>query len=400
MLAARGEGSQLLPAAQRPMATESGSMADSPHDEQAGSGVFAELLRVQSEIAREALGQWLPGRESASELGDGLHWAEVAARLQAMWLGFLQERALAGTTLPAHYTDPATWLTLLDGWRKQAPCTDMERQTWLWENCLGLSQSLMAQFTASPDADSDSAPLPRQDRRFADAQWRDNPLSALIHQTYLLLAEDAARRVEGIGNLDPEEKERLGFFTSVLLDALSPANFLATNPQVIERAVATRGESLVKGFGHLLADLKRGQLSHTDPAAFRVGENIAVTPGQVVHETPLYQLIQYVPATATVQAVPLVIFPPWINRFYILDLNPAKSFVRWAVEQGISVFMVSWKSADASMADVVWDDYIAAQIDAIETIRSRLKVASVHASPAQRSLRRCRCWPSGAMRTR
>ena len=124
---------------------------------------------------------------------------------------------------------------------------------------------------------------------------------------------------------------------------------------------------------------KRGQLSHTDPAAFKLGENMAITPGKVVHETPLYQLIQYAPVTAKVLSTPLVIFPPWINRFYILDLNPAKSFVRWAVEQGISVFMVSWKSADESMAEVVWDDYIAAQIEAADVIRQRLKVPSVHA---------------------
>ena len=104
-----------------------------------------------------------------------------------------------------------------------------------------------------------------------------------------------------------------------------------------------------------------------------------MTPGKVVHETPLFQLIQYTPTTDKVLATPLVIFPPWINRFYILDLNPAKSFVRWAVEQGITVFMVSWKSADESMADVVWDDYIAAQIDAIDTVRARLDVPAVHA---------------------
>ena len=130
---------------------------------------------------------------------------------------------------------------------------------------------------------------------------------------------------------------------------------------------------------HLSADLQRGQLTHTDPQAFQLGENIAVTPGKVVHETPLYQLIQYTPSTAKVLAAPLVVFAPWINRYYILDLNPAKSFVRWAVEQGITVFMVSWKSADASMAEVVWDDYIAAQIEAFDLVRARLDVPAVHA---------------------
>ncbi|MCB2063875.1 MAG: alpha/beta fold hydrolase, partial [Novosphingobium sp.] len=122
----------------------------------------------------------------------------------------------------------------------------------------------------------------------------------------------------------------------------------------------------------------RGQLSHTAPGAFELGVNLAETPGKVVYETPLFQLIQYTPTTKKVLKTPLVIFPPWINRFYILDLNAKKSFVRWAVAQGISVFMVSWKSADASMADLTWDDYIAAQIEAIEKVCKRLKVPSVH----------------------
>jgi polyhydroxyalkanoate synthase len=130
---------------------------------------------------------------------------------------------------------------------------------------------------------------------------------------------------------------------------------------------------------HLLTGLKKGQLTHVDPDAFRLGENLATTPGKVVYQTPLFQLIQYSPTTATVLEVPLVIFPPWINRFYILDLNPQKSFIRWAVEQGITVFVVSWKSADETMADLTWDDYIRAQIEAIDTIRARLDVKAVHA---------------------
>src|SRR5690606_34743660 len=123
----------------------------------------------------------------------------------------------------------------------------------------------------------------------------------------------------------------------------------------------------------------KGQLTHTDDSAFRLGENIACTPGKVVHRTELYELIQYTPSTPDVLATPLVIFPPWINRFYILDLNPKKSFVKWAVDQGISVFMVSWRSADESLADVTWDDYVRAQIEAVEVVRERLAVPSVHA---------------------
>src|SRR5690606_26970880 len=121
------------------------------------------------------------------------------------------------------------------------------------------------------------------------------------------------------------------------------------------------------------------QLTHTDSSAFRLGENIACTPGQVIHETDLYQLIQYSPSTEEVLETPAVMFPPWINRFYILDLNPKKSFVRWAVERGLTVFMVSWRSADESLAHVEWDDYIRAQIEVIDYVRERLGVPSVHA---------------------
>src|SRR5690606_4248525 len=141
---------------------------------------------------------------------------------------------------------------------------------------------------------------------------------------------------------------------------------------VLERTIETHGENLAKGMERLARDIEKGQLTHTDDSVFKLGENIASTPGKVVHETALFQLIQYSPATAEVLATPLVIFPPWINRFYILDLNPKKSFVKWAVEQGVTVFMVSWRSADETMAEVTWDDYVRAQIEAIGAVRERL----------------------------
>ena len=358
-------------------------MADDPGGtEGGGGGGFAELLRAQNDALSQAWGQLLPGEDAGLPgAGDGAQWAGVAGRMQAMWLEFQQQQALKAANRGSHYTNPATWLTLLDGWRQSLPLSDPERQAQLWENGLSLWQSVLGQYGIGPEAaaaDGGEPNLPRRDRRFADPAWRQTPLFALIHQTYLLMSEELAAMAKDAAVADPAKSAQLRFFTDVVLDALSPANFLATNPQALAKASATKGESLVKGFAHLLADLQRGQLTHTDASAFRLGENIAVTPGKVVHETPLYQLIQYAPVTENVLAVPLVIFPPWINRFYILDLNPAKSFVRWAVEQGISVFMVSWKSADASMAEVVWDDYIAAEIDAIDTVRARLDVPAVH----------------------
>ncbi|MDP3782974.1 MAG: alpha/beta fold hydrolase, partial [Sphingopyxis sp.] len=201
---------------------------------------------------------------------------------------------------------------------------------------------------------------------------------AMIRQTYGLLTEQMLATTRQLDGLDPSARAKMEFAAKSIADAMAPTNLALTNPEVIKRAVETRGESLLKGLQHMLTDLSRGQLSHVDPDAFEVGVNIATTPGKVIHETELYQLIQYTPTTKEVLRVPLLIFPPWINRFYILDLNPAKSFVAWAIEQGLSVFMVSWKSADASMKDVVWDDYIAAQIDAIDTVRAALDIPAVH----------------------
>jgi len=207
----------------------------------------------------------------------------------------------------------------------------------------------------------------------------EHPFSAVLKQTHALIAEASRAALEATEGLEPAKRAQLRFAAETMLAAINPENSPVTNPVVAARALATNGESLARGMGNLLADLARGQLSHTDPHAFRLGENIAITPGKVVYETPLFQLIQYTPTTERLLATPVVIFPPWINRFYILDLNPRKSFVKWAVDAGLSVFMVSWRSADASLAEVEWDDYIAAQIDAVEQIRARLAVPAVHA---------------------
>lgn len=218
------------------------------------------------------------------------------------------------------------------------------------------------------------------DKRLADPAWAAHPFFDLIRRSYLLVADYMLRLSDTVDGLDPKQKAQLRFATKGFAEALSPANFPFTNPQVIEKTLETGGENLVKGLQHLLRDLEKGQLTQTDTSAFELGVNIAATPGKVIKETPLYQLIQYEPTTPKVYETPLIIFPPWINRFYILDLAPQKSFVKWAVDQGLTVFMVSWKSADASMKDVCWDDYILrGQVDAIDTVRDLLGVPDVHA---------------------
>ena len=222
-----------------------------------------------------------------------------------------------------------------------------------------------------------TAPDPK-DKRFAAPEWQ-HPVFDLMRRGYATMADAMLKSVDAVPGLDPQQRARVGFAVQALVDAMSPSNSPFTNPVVLNKALDTNGASLAEGFAKLLGDLQRGQLTHTDPTAFELGRNLATTPGQVVKRTPLYELIQYAPTTPDVLATPLVIFPPWINRFYILDLTPEKSFIRWAVEQGITVFMVSWKSADASLADTVWDDYIAAQIDAVDTVRDLLDVPAVHA---------------------
>lgn len=233
------------------------------------------------------------------------------------------------------------------------------------------------------DPDNNAAPAgspaARKDRRFADGKWSENPFFDMIRQSYLLLSDYLLRLSDTVDGLDEHHKQQLKFATQGMVDALSPSNFALTNPVVLEKTMESHGENLVRGLKHMLADLSKGQLTHTDGTKFELGVNIASTPGKVIKETPLYQLIHYEPTTKKVLGTPLVIFPPWINRFYILDLSPHKSFVKWAVDQGLSVFMVSWKSADASMKDLEWADYIVhGQIDAIDTVRELLEVDNVH----------------------
>ena len=341
--------------------------------------IFTEMLRIQGEAARQVMQAFvpqavdaMPGEQEIDALGASI------MEFQESWFGLNSRPDGKGGKMVAPFmADPAQWMALIKGWQAQIPAADPQRQVQLWEECAQLWQQILSQY--SPDAAGDpAAALPRKDRRFDDPAWREQPVFALIHQTYLLLAERISESVDEIAGIDDAEREELRFATRSVIDAMSPANFAMMNPVVLERTIETEGENLVMGMERLTRDLEKGQLTHTDTSGFVLGENVAATPGKVIYETKLFQLIQYSPATAEVMETPLVIFPPWINRFYILDLNPRKSFVKWAVDQGLTVLMVSWKSADESFADVEWDDYIRAQIEAIDVTRDRLGVKSVH----------------------
>ncbi|AHE57309.1 hypothetical protein NX02_28650 [Sphingomonas sanxanigenens DSM 19645 = NX02] len=302
------------------------------------------------------------------------HWTWVFGRAQQMMLDYsLREIEKARTNDPE---------TPMSGFAAAGGAM-LKAQTDFWSDSLKLWQRFLMPEEAPSEARALSEEIGRRadrDKRFSAPAWRDSPLFDLVRQSYLLVSDHLLKGVDAIDGLDARQKERIRFATRGFVDAMSPSNFPLSNPVVIEKTLETRGENLLKGLDHLLSDLGRGQLTHTDSGAFEVGRNVAVTPGKVIKRTPLYELIHYQPTTPQLMRTPLVIFPPWINRYYILDLNPEKSFIRWAVSQGLSVFIVSWKSADAGMKDVTWDDYILrGQIDAIDTVRDLLGVDAVHA---------------------
>jgi polyhydroxyalkanoate synthase len=220
----------------------------------------------------------------------------------------------------------------------------LEEQTALWHSMLAGRGA--GQVAAEPG-----------DRRFAHKEWRDNPYYAYLKQSYLLASRYLADLVEQAA-LDAAAKERARFAVRQWTDAMCPANFPATNPAALEQARQTGGESLARGLANLIGDARRGRISQTDEAAFEVGRNLGVTPGSVVFENELIQLIQYAPATARVAARPLVIVPPCINKFYILDLQPENSFVAHAVASGNTVFMVSWRNVGPEQGRFSWDDYL------------------------------------------
>ena len=195
------------------------------------------------------------------------------------------------------------------------------------------------------------------DRRFAAKEWRENPYYDYLKQSYLLAARYVEDLVEA-AHLDPQAKNRARFAARQWIDAMCPANFPATNPEALREAFATRGESLARGIANLMGDVHKRRISQTSEAAFEVGRNLAITPGEVVFENELIQLIQYRATTAEVAARPLVMIPPCINKFYILDLQPENSLVAYAVQSGHTVFMVSWRNVEAGQGHFGWDDYL------------------------------------------
>jgi len=223
------------------------------------------------------------------------------------------------------------------------------------------------------------------DKRFADPAWKDEVVFDYLKQSYLLTARWLQQTVKEVDGVDDKTAQKVDFYTRQFIDAMSPSNFAMTNPQVVKATVESKGENLLKGLQNLLTDLERGKgtlaIRQTDMKAFKVGGNVATSPGKVVFQNDLIQLLQYAPATEQVYKMPLLIVPPWINKFYILDLKPENSFIKWATEQGYTVFVISWVNPDERLIGLAFEDYMKlgplAALDAIERATGEKQVSAI-----------------------
>lgn len=278
--------------------------------------------------------------------------------------GAIAEMALRQADRPAALSpDPfhvAPALTQVMGRLAAQPDRMMRAQADLFSRYLDLWQS-SARRAAGEKVDPVVTP-PKGDKRFTDPDWSDNPVFDVIKQSYLLTADFLNGLVADVDGVDPLEKRRVEFFMKMLTDAFSPSNFLASNPAALKEVAATQGESLVKGMANFAEDLQRGggqlAIAQTDYDLFKIGENVATAPGKVVFRNEIIELLQFSPSTDEVYEIPLLIFPPWINKFYILDLRPENSMIRWLASQGITVFVASWVNPTPELSNKTFEDYM------------------------------------------
>ena len=246
----------------------------------------------------------------------------------------------------------------------------MDQQMSLWQSVLGKQQGQEPNFKVTPEPG---------DRRFSAAEWRDSPIYDYLHQAYLLNTQYLKQMVEVIPAEDEKAKERMRFLARQMADAMAPSNFAATNPEFIKLALETKGQSITDGINNLLKDFEKGRISMTDESMFEVGKNIATTEGAVVYENDVMQLIQYAPLTPKVASRPLLVVPPCINKFYIMDLQPDNSLIRFMVDQGNTVFLVSWRNPGEAQAHLGWDDYLErGPIAALHVAREITKVKQLN----------------------
>src|SRR5919112_3245526 len=260
-----------------------------------------------------------------------INWLEITRSLQTLWAREMSD--------PVRATERAA-----------------EYNRRLFETTVEVWSEATARFWGLPPQEEEEEGKP--DRRFSEPEWESNPFYQTLKESYLLASEYLLAEADETDGQDTEEQRRLKFHLKQFVDAMAPVNFLLTNPAALRRIAETGGTSLAEGTRNLLADLREGRLSMTDTTAFGLGENIAVTPGKVVYRNELIELIQYEPKTEQVYEVPVLFIPPWINKYYILDLRPENSMVNYLLEQGFQVFMISWKNPDASMEQTKFEDYM------------------------------------------
>jgi polyhydroxyalkanoate synthase len=316
---------------------------------------FARNVAQMLEEAGKATSAYLQPREGAGpNIGAGAQLTEVVKTISAVaqyWLSDQQRLLDAQTRLMTGYT--ALWTTSL--------------------------QRMMG-MTPPPAVVPDAG-----DKRFGDREWSDNQFFDFLKQFYLITARWAAAMVEDARDLDPHTRQKAAFYVRQITNALAPTNFVITNPEVLRETLTSNAANLVRGMKMLAEDIRAGdgelRIRQSDPTQFKLGENIATTPGKVVHENGICQLIQYEPTTKKVLKRPLLIVPPWINKFYILDLNPEKSFVRWAVEHGHTVFVISWINPDARQAKKSFEHYMReAILESLDVIARRTGEKNVNAA--------------------
>ena len=307
---------------------------------------------------------------------------DIATRSQKLLQDFSQRYQADGQqpTDPLHLTQ-----TFMDFTAKMLadPNRLVQAQVELWQQYMKLwqatAQRMMGQ-TVEPVAEP-----ARGDKRFNDPAWKDEVVFDYLKQSYLLTARWLQGTIKEVDGVDEKTAKKVDFYTRQFIDAVSPSNFAMTNPQVVKATVESKGENLLKGLQNLLGDLERGKgrlvIRQTDMDAFKVGGNVATSPGKVVYQNDIIQLIQYAPSTDEVHEMPLMIVPPWINKFYILDLKPENSFIKWATEQGYTVFVVSWVNPDERLSKMVFEDYMKngplAALDAIEKATGQRKVSAI-----------------------
>jgi polyhydroxyalkanoate synthase subunit PhaC len=311
----------------------------------------------------------------------GRSMADIAARSQRLVNEWLKRQAKDGVALdPLNVGGAFLEMTakLLAN-----PGQMVQAQMGLWRDYITLWQNTARRMMGEePEPVIETDP---KDKRFADPAWRQNEIFDFIKQSYLLSARYINDVVTHVDGLPPKTAQKIDFYSRQFVNALSPSNFALTNPEVLRRTRESGGENLVRGLNNLLNDLEQGRgnlrIKMADTDAFKVGGNIAVSEGKIVFQNELMQLIQYAPATESVFARPVVIFPPWINKFYILDLRPKNSLVRYLVSQGHTVFMVSWVNPDESLAAKNFDDYmvegVLAALDAIEKATKMREVNAI-----------------------